>query len=351
MDFKILDLKIINQKEYLEFLLRNKNSLFYQHPRFHSLLEEHLKAKVFYFVWLEGGSIIATFPFFIKHNKNFGNVINSIPYYGSNGSFVFELELSESDRTKIRFDFLQRFEKFANEQNVVCSTIITSPFQLEDTVFFEKEYKFTHLDERVGQVTTFPKNSNEIDNQLLSTFENPRPRNIRKAIKSGVKVEKKHDINALRFLFEVHKANIESIGGKPKEWQFFELIPSFFNKNDFAIYIAYIEDKPISALLIFYFNKTVEYYTPATIHEFRNLQPSALLIFQAMKEAITLGYQNWNWGGTWFTQKGVYDFKKKWGAKDFNYKYFINVRNAELLAYHDKKQLIESFPYFYLFPY
>ena len=108
--------------------------------------------------------------------------------------------------------------------------------------------------------------------------------------------------------------------------------------------------EPIAALLVFYFNKTVEYFTPATIHEFRNDQPSALIIHEAMKAAAKDGYKYWNWGGTWESQEGVYDFKKRWGASDHRYEYFIQILDDKVkeIPIQDLKV---AFPNFYLYPY
>ena len=76
----------------------------------------------------------------------------------------------------------------------------------------------------------------------------------------------------------------------------------------------------------------------------------SLIIFEAMKDAIKRGQKNWNWGGTWLSQKGVYDFKKKWGAADYPYHYFIKVYDNDLKKF-SQKILNENFYGFYTIPY
>ena len=76
----------------------------------------------------------------------------------------------------------------------------------------------------------------------------------------------------------------------------------------------------------------------------------ALLIHEAMKDAAVRGYQYWNWGGTWLTQSGVYDFKKKWGTKDYPYYYYTQVNNEKIL-YLRKEDLLETFPGFFVVPF
>jgi len=69
-----------------------------------------------------------------------------------------------------------------------------------------------------------------------------------------------------------------------------------------------------------------------------------------MKHAIDYGYSFWNWGGTWQEQKGVYDFKKKWGAIDEKYYYYTKVFNNEIVEL-PSNTLIDSFPNFYTMPF
>ena len=71
------------------------------------------------------------------------------------------------------------------------------------------------------------------------------------------------------------------------------------------VYIGSRDDQPIAALLVFYFNGTAEYFTPVIKSEHRNTQALALVIYEAMKDAVSQkGCKNWNWGGTWLNQGG-----------------------------------------------
>lgn len=347
IDYQLLtDLDI----ELNQFLLNDTRSLFYQSENYLKLLQAYLVCDMFIFICRENEGILAVFPLAVKRNSIYGNVANSLPFYGSNGSFVFNESVSSAKRNEIRHLFNWKLNEFLNVEEIGAFTFVCSPFQMEDSDWFEKNLSYTHTDSRIGQVTKLPVYSGSIEADLLQCFDNPRPRNIRRALKAEIIVEKQYNQESLNFLYSTHKQNIEAIGGKAKDKSFFDAIPFNFTRDDYAIYVAYKGTQPIAALLLFYFNKTVEYFTPATIHEFRNDQPSALLIFEAMKDAAFLGYEHWNWGGTWKSQEGVYDFKRKWGAEDFEYQYFTRVVNSRLLN-EDIKELSTAFPYFYLFPY
>ena len=121
-------------------------------------------------------------------------------------------------------------------------------------------------------------------------------------------------------------------------------------EDTWSIHLATMEGQPIAALLLFYFNKTVEYFTPVILAEHRGTQALALVIFEAMKDAMLRGYDNWNWGGTWLSQGGVYDFKKRWGTSEHTYYYFTQVFNQDVLSL-SKAVLVKDYLGFYVVPF
>ena len=351
MEFKLtkhLDKQFVDR--YIDFLEEKGSTLFYQSPVFHRFLKNHLNSDLYYFLWLRKNKIVASFPFMVKRNEKVGGVLNSLPYYGSNGSLVFSHSAKGDEKNKIRNDLKDRLNSFYKDQDIVLSTLISNPLEKEEMEWLRGNWRADFKDYRIGQITELPDYSETFEDDLFDLYDNPRPRNIRRAIKAEINVTKKWDKKALEFLYTVHKNNIERIGGLAKKREFFMQIPDYFDKADYAVFVAEKEGQPIAALLVFYFNKTVEYFTPATIHEFRNDQPSALIIHEAMKAAIIEGFKYWNWGGTWESQAGVYDFKNKWGAKDYRYEYFIQIVDSSVKKIPIEK-LKEAFPNFYLYPF
>tara|TARA_R110000796_G_scaffold71409_5_gene162208 strand:- start:75526 stop:76581 length:1056 start_codon:yes stop_codon:yes gene_type:complete len=351
MNFKLtkqLDEDLVTK--YFAFLGEKESTLFYQNPVFHQFLSKHLRADLYYFIWQNDDNILASFPFMVKHDEVIGGVLNSLPYYGSNGSLVFALTATREEKNEIRNDLKGRLNSFYRDHRIILSTLISNPLEQEEMVWLRENWKTDFKDHRIGQITELPRYSDTIEADLFDLYDNPRPRNIRRAIKADLKVSKRWGNESLDFLYKVHKDNIDSIGGLTKRKEFFMQIPNYFDESSYAVFVAEKGGEPIAALLVFYFNKTVEYFTPATIHEFRNDQPSALIIHEAMKAAAKDGYKYWNWGGTWESQEGVYDFKKRWGASDHRYEYFIQILDDKVkeIPIQDLKV---AFPNFYLYPY
>lgn len=321
-------------QKYEKFLLEFKESLFYHSIKYKDFLEELLNIESNYLLAIDDNkNIQAILPLMVKEGK-FGKIINSLPYYGSNGGI-----LNKNDQAfKL---ILDAYNKISKES--AGSTYITNPLQKNI-----KELDYDILDNRVGQWTSLNYKEN-IKENIMNSFESSARRNVRKAIKENVKVE--IDNTQIDFLYETHYKNITSIGGKAKDKKFFDQIDKYFDKEkDYNIYIAKLYGKKIGALLLFYYNETVEYFTPAVVNEYRNIQALPLIIYQAMIDSNRSGYKWWNWGGTWQTQDGVYKFKNKFGAVDKEYKYFIKINNKNI--YNSSKcELLKEYDNFYVIPF
>jgi hypothetical protein len=324
------------EDEYEDFILRNENSLIYYSVKYKNFLEELLDGSSEYLIARDSGIVKGVLPLFYNDGR-FGRVYNSLPFFGSNGGIIAESQEA--------FEILlNEYNNIAEDEKTCSSTIVTNPLI---------ENNYSHLkcdltDERIGQFTVLPPSSDGKDN-LMSKIDSTARRNIRKAAKSGITV--RIDNSQVKFLKQIHKDNMNAIGGKSKSEMFFVLVEKYFRKGgDYNIYVAEKGGRLIAALMIFYFNRTVEYFVPAIVEEFRTYQPLALIVYNAMVDASKMGYTLWNWGGTWPTQEGVYRFKKKWDSFDRRYNYFVKINNTEIYE-SSKEELSEEYMNFYVIPF
>jgi hypothetical protein len=339
------------REEYTRFLKSSENSLLYASWNYKQLLETYLGTSSYYLLAWKENRIAGCLPLMIKHNEKYGSVANSLPFYGSNGGIIVSPGLGSEEANSVRTCLLREAEKLVEREKCVASTIISNPLDPEGNDWLKQNAAYDMTDSRIGQITCFPDQNENTADTLMKMFEDPRPRNIRKAQKSGIVIRTDESDAAVDFLYNTHYTNITAINGIAKEKRFFELIKEHFGKGkDYRIYIAEHEGKPVAALLIFLFNRTVEYFTPATVEEYRHLQPSALIIYQAMLDAIKDGYRYWNWGGTWLSQGGVYEFKKKWGTTDFSYYYYTRIYDERMLEL-DKSILLKEYPFIFVAPF
>ncbi|MGL4598581.1 MAG: GNAT family N-acetyltransferase [Bacteroidia bacterium] len=337
-------------QQHEAFLLQTPDALLYHSHNYLWHLEHYLDAGFFVAIALHENKCVGYWPLALSKSGSFGKVANSLPYYGSNGAPVIQQGISGLEKEEILSALLKQILEKVEVEKCATYTVVTNPLDAETAQWLEKNMLYELTDDRIGQLTPLPKEETGIAEKLMQSFDDPRPRNIRKALKEGIRVRYSHTTEDRDFLYAVHRENIMAIGGIAKEKRFFDSLPEHFSEKQYRIYIAEKDGERIAGLLLFYYNQTVEYFTPGVVEAHRNTQPTALLVYQAMLDAIADKFVWWNWGGTWLSQGGVYDFKKKWGTRDLPYRYFTRVYDGRVRE-TNKETLLREYPNFYVVPF
>lgn len=325
-----------DQGAYEAFLLGINDSLLYYSLQYKSFLQDLLSCEAQYWLAWDRESLVGVLPVMWRDGP-YGRVLNSLPYYGSNGGVL----ATNPDAT---FALTEKYNELASASGVAAATWVCHPLHGVDAVPVH-----TLVDDRIGQFTSLNWGHGDVESAMRAAVDGSARRNIRKAETSGVTVRIAND--RLDFIRDVHWENMAEIGGKAKTAEFFGKIPRYFLADkDYRVYVAERNGTLISGLLLFYFNRTVEYFTPVTVSSERESQPMALILAQAMVDAARARFLRWNWGGTWLTQNGVLRFKRKWGAEDQTYRYFIRVNAHDLLS-HTKSELLRAYPDFFVVPF
>jgi CelD/BcsL family acetyltransferase involved in cellulose biosynthesis len=349
-----VELLTADKYEQYDRLLRSlDHSLVYSSLEYRRFLESLLpESESRYLCALQEGQVVGALPAFLHRNRQLGNVLNSLPFFGSNGGVVVSPDAG--DRLQVQCDLIEAFDRLAREESVVTSTIISNPLNPE-AEFYDRFSQATLHDERIGQITPLPELAPEetLAERLLHRFDSMPRRAVRKAQKSGLEVERTDSLAAFDALATIHRRNMEAIGGRVKSARVFELLRSEFAcPGDYTLYVARLEGRIVAALLVFFFHRTADYFIPATEAEYRSLQPLSLLIFEAMQDAVRRGCRYWNWGGTWLNQTGVYDFKRRWGTRDCPYRYYVReYEGAARLRRCSESRIRAEYPDFYVLPF
>jgi hypothetical protein len=340
------------EEEYDAFLKECPAALLYYSRKYRNVLHRVLHdSSAFYLVAYEADRLTAVLPTFVKFNSRFGNVLNSLPFFGSHGGILTAPKTRNP--LPLKRELLGALGDLCVTNAVVSSTLITNP--LEPAMeLYENDLRWPLRDTRMGQITPLPgrcPGDAELDERLFQQFHAKTRNSIRKAQRSGIEVMHDGSLESLHALASLHLTNMEALGGIPKPWDFFAAVhETFVYDEDYRLYLARKDGRVIGALLMLFFNKTAEYFVPATAPDYRIYQPMSLLVFEAMREAVKRGNTFWNWGGTWKTQGGVYHFKKRWGTQDMPYTYHIDIRADNVLA-GSREELLREYPYFYVAPF
>lgn len=296
-----------------------------------------------------GSELVAAIPGFILDARE-GGVFNSLPFFGSHGGII----TTDLGNSPIVFSTLFSYLNSELENlGVIAGTIIEPLFSDRSTCPVESEWPVS--DQRIAQYIRLPGEtaSTITYEDFLAHFNPTKQRNIRKAKKANFSINHNNSQRSWEALKSLHELGMNRIGGTKKPALMYAAIQEIFTYDeDFRLYTAEKEGELVSALLVFYFKDTVEYFLPATSQEFLSQQPMSLLIFHAMYDALSERKARlWNFGGTWKSQAGVYDFKKRWGAEEHIYSYRTKIFNSPILSSRSNDELLELYPGFFVRPF
>jgi hypothetical protein len=312
---------------YTDFVRSRPDGLLYHCLSYRDLLAEHLGCRPEYLLAMADGEIRGVLPIMWAEQGG-RRIANSLPFYGSHGSVL-------AADSQARATLLEAWNDRAMNPDTAAATLVANPFsgsEMSDPVHDLR-------DERINQATLLPP----------VTVESSAMRNVRKAHRLGVVVSR--DADEMDALCRIHRSNMAEIGGFAKEPGFFAAVPRHFRAGEeYDVYVARLDAEVVAALLVFWFGDVVEYFTPATEHEHRSAQPLAAILDHALADAVERGCSWWNWGGTWLTQEGVLRFKRKWGARERRYRYFVKLNDPSLLD-ESPSSLNDAFPHFYAVPF
>jgi hypothetical protein len=322
---------------YDAYVTTHPHAMVYYSRGYGRFLETLLGCEIEHLTVTEGGRIAGVMPLARTEGAD-GTVFNALPYFGSHGG---PLASSHAARELL----LSQLTHCTELPGTASAMVVENPF--DDTFTLRCPDDCLALsDERISQMTPL---SDGGEDALMAQLAGSARRNIRKAARQGVTVAVEND--QFDFLRDTHIATMTAIGGQPKSSAFFNMLRDTLVADiDYTLHVARVDGVPIAALLTLYGYGIAEYFTPVTLPDQRHLEPMAAILRQAMLDAAGKGCRLWNWGGTWTSQNGVYQFKKKWGAIDGSYRYHILVRNRDLLQ-RQPKELMAGYPGFYTVPF
>ncbi len=338
-----------NQEAYAAFFHAVPEHILYASPTHLAYLREVLDGPVEHtLLAVRSGRVLGALPCLVQRHADLGTVMNSLPYYGSNGGLM----LSPGEGEETAAVLLDAWHDLARRLDAAAWTIVENPLAPMANIM-ERMGGHTLRDWRTGQLTPLDGiRPGHAADDLFAIFHQKTRNMIRKAQKSGLRFVRDESVEGLAALHDLHSRNMAAIGGRAKPWRAFAAIPRFFRPGeDYRLYLATDEaDGIVAGLLVFFCNRTAEYYTPAVKASHRQCQPVSGLVFLAMQDAVERGMAWWNWGGTWLSQDGVYRFKSRWGTRDFPYSYYIAVRDVGLFG-QAPEALQRAFPHFYVRPF
>lgn len=341
--------------EYAALALATPGGLPYAEPEHLDFLSRALPGcETVILAALDGGCPVAALPCMIHPGGTVGPVVNSLPFFGSNGGLLPAPD-APNPATAGRA-LLGALRGLCTERRAAACTVVSNPLAPQHALYAEFS-GHTHTDARTGQIAPLPAPAPEadpeaaLDEALMAAFHSKTRNMVRKALSCGVTAAVETSEEAMRVAHALHEAAMAEIGGTAKPWPVFQaLMDSFAPGGGYEVLTARRGGDVVAALVVLYGSRCAEYYMPATRAGFRACQPMSLLVLAGMRRAASRGLAHWNFGGTWDCQEGVHRFKARFGARNLPYHYFTTVYDRGLLR-ATPAELLAACPRFYVLPF
>lgn len=336
-----------DEPAYNRFLDASPDATLYASLEYRSFLQAVVPGAPEYLIAVETDRIVGALPLFACRIPDAGEILNSLPWYGSHGGCVL---LSREDED-VRRTLLAEYARRAGGSDVLAGTLILLPAEHGSLQTYRDALRPAAEDYRIGQITELPPPGEDIEHRLLACFGRKTRNLVRKALREPFDLAVRDDEDAWRFLCQMHTQNLQAIGGKAKPWSHFVALRNHLSGDCRRLYVATDAGRPVAALLLARYRDTLEYLTPVVHPEYRSRQALSFVIYHAMCDAVREGVRRWNWGGTWPTQRTLFHFKQGWGAREWPYSYVVTSRDSGRRLSVLKSRLHELFPYYYVYPY
>jgi hypothetical protein len=344
---KIQELKAIDEDRFTTWLQQDPKASIYHLPIFLKCVQSITGGKLTYLVASIDDKFVGALPWLKSEQDSLGGIINSMPWYGSHGGCIAR----GSNSNEVRKALLQHYQNAVACEGVLSATMILTHDENEFAASYQSELKPDAEDHRIGQVTELPLDGDELTERITFTVKQKTRNLIRKSLKQGFTESIEDTDYAWKFLYETHLENMQAMNGKNKPKSHFEALRRNIPTNMRRLSIAYLDKKPVAALLLLMSNQTIEYITPVVKVDYRSLQPLSFLIFKAMLELIKKDFHYWNWGGSWENQSSLRHFKAGWGAVEKPYQYMINVTPLGKTTFSTHtNNIFDLFPNYYIYP-
>jgi len=164
----------------------------------------------------------------------------------------------------------------------------------------------------------------EIEKNLLSI-----PRKQRAMVRKGEKLGLRSETDAdCRRLHRIYGESVHNLGTPVFSRRYFEELKRTFGADCEVLVVTTKEDKPVSAVMNFYFRDQVLPYYGGGTADARALAANDFMYWEVMRRAAERGFRLFDFGrskrGT-----GAFDFKKNWGfpAEPLRYYFVMNRGN------------------------
>ncbi len=171
--------------------------------------------------------------------------------------------------------------------------------------------------------------------ELWSSLKENNRRNIKKAMREGVKIKFENNLASLESFYRLQVMTRKRHGLPPQPYNFFRnILNDIISKGLGIIIAAYYQEQLIAVSIFFNFNQKAIYKYGASDARYHYLRPNNLVMWEGLNWHRENGCLVLNLGRTDPEDAGLLTYKRLWGAKESELKYrrFDFKKNAYVLV-------------------
>jgi len=188
------------------------------------------------------------------------------------------------------------------------------------------------------------------EKKMLGKFRSSTKRNIKKAIKEGVKVEICHSLESVREFYRLNCITRKNHGLPPQPYIFFKKVHEhIISKKKGLVVLASNLRKTIAGAVFFHFGEKAIFKYGASDSNCHHLRPNNVVMWEAVKYFSGNGFTSISFGRTEPENEGLLQFKRGWGVKEESINYYkYDLMKDSFVA--EKPQIKSSYGYFRIMP-
>jgi len=260
---------------------------------------KHMKG--YYFALVdEDNQITAGLPIFEVKSRLTGNRLVSIPF-----ATLSDPLISTSDDMTMLFQRLLDLSKELKSKYIKIGSLFSHPLNQNNMFGKSGFYKHHYL-----PLDSTPE---KLKKKFHRTCVRQR---IARAAKSKLKVKLGKDKSDLNVFYQIFMQTRKRVGRPVQPYRFFKSIwEAYYSYNHIVLILAEKDGKTIAGVLLFKFKDRVSAEFAASDEAYTSVSPNHFLFWEAIQIAHGEGYKIFDFGRTSPTNKGLMDFKRRWGTK------------------------------------
>lgn len=237
-----------------------------------------------------------------------GSTFDVVTPYGY-GGFLFDGDTSEKNKVQ----FFEEYNRFMQENHIVCAFTRWHPLlQNQDEL-----RGFSNVID-LGHTIDIDTSSEEI---IMQNIHSKDRSTIRKAVKNGIIVKHSKESDLFSIFMDIYNQTMDKDNAIPYYYfkkEFYDSIVKNLEGN-YEMFYAELDGKIIAMSIMLFCNKMMHYHLSGSILEYRRLNATNLILYEAAVFGARNGYKRFHLGGgVGSGEDPLFKFKKSFNKNSGN---------------------------------